>query len=75
MEFVIYFWFIFSIVFTRGYGFGVGGQDRPRLVDDDIHDLIASEVAVVNQVFILEVCGSMKATMIELFDEWYVVVS
>ena len=44
------FWFIFSMVYTRGFGSGVGGPKRPELTHDDIHKLIATEVAAAIRV-------------------------
>ena len=67
----IYF-FIFSMVFTKGSGSGVGGQDRPWLTHDQIGELITTEVATTLMGSIPEMFGSIKTTMIELFNDFYV---
>ena len=51
------FWFIFSMVFMRGSGFGASGQDRSGLTDDDIRELIATVVVVAVRGSIPEVFG------------------
>ena len=65
------FWFIYSMVFIRCSGSGSSGPKRPGLTDDDIRELIATEVLVAVQGAIPEVFGSIKTVMIELFDERY----
>ena len=59
------------MVFTRGSGSSVGGQDRPGLVDDNIHELIAIDVAADVRGSIPEVSRFIKTTMIDLCDEQY----
>ena len=58
------------MVFTRGSGFGSGadGQERPRLTDDQIREMIVAEVATVVWGSILEFFRCIKTTMIEIFD-------
>lgn len=69
------FLFIFCMVYTRGYGLGGGGPERPSLTNDDIHDMIATQVTVSVWKVILEFFGSIKTMMIELFNERYVALT
>ena len=65
------FWFIFSMVLTRGYGSGsgAGGLDRSGLMDDHLWELIVVEMASVVRGVTLELFGSIKTDMIKLFDK------
>ena len=71
------FWFIFSMVLTRGSSLGAraGGQDRPRLIDDQIGKMIAAKVATVVRGSIPELFGSIKTTMSVLLDDRYAALS
>ena len=64
--------FNFSLVTTRGPGFSVDGLESPGLGKDEICELITTYVTLVVRVAILEVCGSIRTMLIEMFDEHYV---
>ena len=71
---------LFSMVFTRGSGFGAGGSgdgEPARLIvlDDKIRELIVVEVVAAARGAIPKMFGSMKNAMLELFDKRYVVVT
>ena len=61
------------MVFMRrsGFGSGSGSQDRLGLIDDQIQELISTEVANSVCGSTPELFGSIKTTMIELFDDRY----
>ena len=65
------FWFIFSMVLKRGSSLRarVGGQDRPGLIEDQICEMIATEVVTVVRGSISGSFGSIKVVMIELLDD------
>ena len=63
------FCFIFSMVFTRGFGFGASGKDRLGLSDHSIYEFIATKVIAACWSSILEVFGFIKTAMIKLFDK------
>ena len=75
--FDIYFSVFFSMVFTRGpcSGSRASGPDRPGGTDDHIHEMIATEVATAVRGLIPEFIGSIKTSMIELFDDCYVALT
>lgn len=50
-------------------------MDRLGLTDDYLRELIAAEVSSTIQRATQELFGSIKTTMIELFDERYALVS
>ena len=43
------FWFVFSMSITIGSGSGVGGPQRPGLVDDDIREMITTQVTILGR--------------------------
>lgn len=61
------------MVFTIGSssGYGEGDQDRLGLADDWIWELIATEVVATIWSSILDLFGSIKTTMIKIFDDHY----
>lgn len=61
------------MVAIRGLGSGVGGTKRMGLSDEDIRGIIVAEVAVTIRETILELIGSVKTTLIEEFDQSYVI--
>lgn len=65
------------MVLMRGSssGVGVGGHDRPGLTKDQIMELISSEVVIALRGSIPELFGSIKAAMIEIFDDRYSALS
>ena len=62
--------FIVNMVFMRGYGSGYGAGDhhRPGLTDDQIQEMITTEVATVAWGSIPKLFGLLKNAMIELFE-------
>lgn len=69
------FLFFFNMAITRGSGSGDGGSKRPGLTDDDICEMITTQVTMVVWEAILEFFGSTKTAMIEMFNELYASVS
>lgn len=61
-----------TITRERGYGSGSEGSG-PN--DADIHDWIEKMVAISIRNMIPEFFGSIKTELIDLFDEWYVVIA
>ena len=61
------------MMFTRGFGTGsgAGGQHRSGLANDQIRELIATEVDTTVLGSIPELFRSIKIMMIELFDDRY----
>lgn len=62
-------------VMTKGSGSETSGQERPRLSDDEIRDLISTHVALVFMEEILRIFRSTKTMQIDMFDERYVIVT
>lgn len=52
---------------------GIGCSDPKKTgnIDDEIHMIIAAEVAATMMEAVPQMFGSVKTTMIELFDELY----
>lgn len=63
--------FVFNMAIMRGSRSRVDGSERPRLTDDDILEMITTQVTKVVREAILEMFGSIKTVMIEIFDERY----
>ena len=61
------------MVTTRGSVSSAGGPERPRLGDDEIHDLITTHVILAVREAIPKVFQSIKTILIEIFGESYVV--
>lgn len=61
--------FIFSI--TRGYASGAGEPEGTRLIDNEIHEMITTQVTMVVTKVIPEMFGSVNTMTIMLFDERY----
>lgn len=59
----------------RCSGSGTSGPERPRLADDEIRDMITTQVTMAVREAIPEVFRSIKTDMIKLFDERYATVS
>lgn len=67
------------MVATRGLGSEAGGSGggepvRVVILDDEVHELIAVEVAAAVRGAIPEMFGSVDTTLIELVDECYTAV-
>lgn len=63
------------MVYMRGFGSGAGDPESPGLTDDDIHEMIVTQVTMVVREAIVEFPASIKIVMIEMFDEIYVALT
>lgn len=63
----------FNTVVTRGSG--SGDPERQNTSCEDICGIISTEVAMAVREAIPEVVGSIKITMIKMFDELYVAIT
>ena len=63
----------FSMTFTRGSGSSSMGMHG--ISDEEIRQIIATEVAIVVRQAIPKVYGSIKAMMIKMFDDHYATVT
>lgn len=63
------------MVVMRGSGSGADGMERPRFNNDEIRELITTQVTLAIKDVIPEVSGSVKTTLIKMFDECYVFVT
>ena len=64
--------FFFSMAIIRGLGSGVG---RPRLTDDEIREMITTQVTMAIREAIPKVLGSTKTAIIEMVEEIYVPIT
>lgn len=63
--------YIFSMVMTRGLGLGTSGLDRLGLSDDEIVDLISTQVTSKIKEAIPELFDSIKTRLIDMFHNPY----
>lgn len=75
MDFLKYFHFVFSMAISRRFGSGVGVLNKLGLTDEEIHEVITTHVTMDVRVGIQEVFGSIKTSMIDMFNKCYAAVS
>ena len=63
------------MVVIRGSRLGTDGMERPNLSDNEIHEMITTHVTFEVREAILEVFGSIKTTLINMFDEHYATIA
>lgn len=62
------------MLIIRNLGSKASAQERPGLIDEEILEMITTQVIMAVREVTLEVFRSIKTDMIEMFDERYVAV-
>lgn len=63
------FQFVFTMAITRGSGSGAVVPEKTWLTDDEVHEMITTQVTMEVKEVILEIFGSIKTIIIDLFDK------
>ena len=70
----MYFHFVFNMAISRRFGSGAGVLERPGLTDEEIHEVITTHMTMDVREGMQEVFGSMKTSMIDMFNERYAAI-
>lgn len=56
---------------TKGFGLGMGVAERPTLSEDEILDMISTQVSIAFRETIPNLFGPIKTMLIDMFDKSY----
>lgn len=56
---------------TKGFDLGMGGPERPTLSEDEILDMISTQVSIAFREKIPNLFGPIKTMLIDMFNKRY----